>query len=291
MRLKIGGMALENGVLFQTAEHWSAAVRQTDGTIAVAGGAKGLSLAARSEVESIPLLRGPLRLVEGMVALAQAKRALPQAKLPLQSPAVLGTMALSTVALTSLRGRRGKVTPALALGQELAAVALSLAPAVVALRGSNLAAYHGAEHKSIAAYEQSVGSDPTAAADAAAAAREHERCGSNLVGPLLALNAVGSAAVRASARGPLPGANAAVGLLSLMGAFELVRWAAKHPGARVTRWLLAPGELLQRRLTTREPAAEQLAVAQTALARLLDLEQGGGESAAGRVDALSPVAP
>ena len=136
-----------------------------------------------------------------------------------------------------------------------------------------------------------MGSDPTAAADAAAAAREHERCGSNLVGPLLALNAVGSAAVRASARGPLPGANAAVGLLSLMGAFELVRWAAKHPGARVTRWLLAPGELLQRRLTTREPAAEQLAVAQTALARLLDLEQGGGESAAGRVDALSPVAP
>ena len=87
------------------------------------------------------------------------------------------------------------------------------------------------------------------------------------------------------------GGNAAVGFVWAVGAFELARWAAEDPGAGGTGWLRAPGELLQGGLAARGPSAEQLAVAQAALARLLDLEQGCGESAAGRVDALSPVAP
>ncbi len=263
-------MALENGVLFQTKEHWSAAVREADGTIAVAGGTKSVALAARPEAESIPLLRGPMRVLDAVGVLVQAKKELPQARLPLQSPNALSAVALSGVALGLLRGRRGKLRPALALGEELAAAALSLAPAVIALRGSNLAAYHGAEHKSIAAYEQISGADP------AATSREHERCGSNLVAPLLALEAVGSVAVRSLSPRPLPGAYLATSLLSLAGAFELVRWATKHPHTRAARWLMAPGELLQRRLTTQEPSAEQLAVAQAALARLLELEEAAG---------------
>ena len=58
---------------------------------------------------------------------------------------------------------------------------LSLAPAALALRGSELAAYHGAEHISIGSYEHG---EPRA--------REHERCGSHLLGPLVASSAIGA---------------------------------------------------------------------------------------------------
>ena len=82
--------------------------------------------------------------------------------------------------------------------------AVSLAPALFALRGGDLAAYHGVEHKSIAAYEQD--------GEAADADKEHDRCGSNLVAPMLGAAAVGNvAARRAGLRGPLAEAGVAVG--------------------------------------------------------------------------------
>lgn len=263
--LKIGGMALENGVLLQTQGHWSAAVREPDGGIAVAGGAKSFAPALVGRAgESVPLVRGPLRMLDALAVVAQAKSALPQAKLPLQSPIPLGVAVLASLALGLLRGRRPARRPAGVFGEEMAAAALALAPAVVALRGSDLAAYHGAEHKSIAAFECT--SVP------AEVAKEHSRCGSNLVVPLLTLEAVGSMAVRRMFRRPPAGAYVATGLLSLAGAFELLRWAGAHPESRVARWLMASGEFLQRALTTKEPAAEHLAVADAALRRLLELE-------------------
>ena len=47
-----------------------------------------------------------------------------------------------------------------------------------ALRGGDLASYHGVEHKAIGGYEDDC--------DAAEATKEHDRCGSNLVAPMLA---------------------------------------------------------------------------------------------------------
>ncbi len=63
-----------------------------------------------------------------------------------------------------------------------------MAPAVLALRGGDLASYHGVEHKSIAAYEQG--------GEAAEADKEHDRCGSHLVTPMMAAAAVGNVAAR-----------------------------------------------------------------------------------------------
>src|SRR5437868_2285837 len=63
--------------------------------------------------------------------------------------------------------------------QELVAGLLSVAPAALALRTADLAAYHGAEHISIGSYEHGE-----------KRAKEHERCGSHLLGPLLATTAV-----------------------------------------------------------------------------------------------------
>src|SRR5207248_9614446 len=82
--------------------------------------------------------------------------------------------------------REWRLTPA---AQELVSGLLSLAPATFALRGGSLAAYHGAEHISIGSYEH--GKDRP---------REHERCGSHLIGPLLLTSAIGGTL---AARAPL----------------------------------------------------------------------------------------
>ena len=89
----------------------------------------------------------------------------------------------------------------------------------MALRSGDLAAYHGVEHKAIAGYEDD--------SDAADQDKEHDRCGSHLVTPMLAAAAVGNvAARRAGLRGPA--AEAAVGLGSAAVAVEVFAWSERH---------------------------------------------------------------
>ena len=145
---------------------------------------------------------------------------------------------------------------------------MSLAPALLALRSGDLAAYHGVEHKAIAGYEEG--------ADAADADKEHDRCGSHLVAPMLAAAAVGNVAMRrAGLRGPA--AEAAVGLGSAAVAVEVFAWGERHPDSAVTRLMRRPGFEIQRAVGTREPTEEQLEVGRAALAEILRVE--GGEVA------------
>ncbi len=140
---------------------------------------------------------------------------------------------------------------------------ISLAPAIFALRGGDLAAYHGVEHKSIAAYEQD--------GDAVDASKEHDRCGSNLVAPMLGAAAVGSvAARRAGLRGPA--AEAVVTLGSAAFAVEVFAWAERHEGTVLSRMVRRPGFEIQRVVGTREPTPEQLEVGEAALDEILRVE-------------------
>ena len=129
-----------------------------------------------NKVES-PFLRGPARLLDAMAIIPQIRHALPEARLPFQRPVVLGAMFGSAVVVRALRGSRS-IGPA---AQELVSGLLSIAPAALALRGADVAAYHGAEHISIGSYEQGK-----------LAAKEHNRCGSHLIGPLLVTTAIGN---------------------------------------------------------------------------------------------------
>ena len=78
---------------------------------------------------------------------------------------------------------------------EAAAAVLSLAPAVFALRGGELAEYHGVEHKAIGAYEADDD-------DARDATKEHDRCGSHLVTPMLVSNLAGTLLLRRAVQKP-----------------------------------------------------------------------------------------
>jgi uncharacterized protein YqhQ len=245
-------MALANGVLVHSARHWSCAVRTEAGELKVASGRKPV----RSVDVKNRLVRGPARVAEIFALLPEVRRQLPEAKLPFQRPGVLGAMAGSILAIQAVR--RTGFSP---LTQESLAALLALGPAAVALRGTALAEYHGAEHISIGTYEHG---EPRT--------REHERCGSHMIGPLLVTTAVGSALAHRAPRHLRPAARAAAGIGSVAAAVEVFSWMVANDSHPVARALARPGHELQQRFVTAEPSAEQLEVANAALAECLRLE-------------------
>jgi uncharacterized protein YqhQ len=278
-KLRLGGMALRNGLLVHGPTHWAAAVRDDSGEIKVASGRKP-DLGAKA-AEGVPGVRGIVKLAEAMAVIPLVKRALPEARLPMQDVKTLGAMGAAALGGTAIRsaGVRKAAPPAdpasakpasgkrpgrpAGPGREAAIALLSLAPALMALRSGDLAAYHGVEHKAIAAYEDD--------GEAAEATKEHDRCGSHLVAPMLTAAAVGNvAARRAGLRGPA--AEAVVGLGSAAVAVEVFAWGERHPDSPVTRLLRRPGHEIQRVVGTREPTEEQLAVGRAALAEILRVE-------------------
>ena len=254
-KLRLGGMALRNGLLVHGPTHWAAAVRDEAGNVVTASGRKPRLHA----VDGVPGVRGVVRLGEAFAVIPLVKRALPQAQLPFENPSVLGVAAGASLVGAALRRRLGGSSG------ELAAAILSLTPAVLALRGGELAAYHGVEHKAIAAYESD-------AADAADAAKEHDRCGSHLVTPLLASNIAGALLVRQVLERPGPVAAAGVAVASTAAAVEVFAWCERHAASPLARTLRRPGYELQRLIGTREPDERQLEVGRAALAEILRVE-------------------
>ena len=256
-KLRLGGMALRNGLLVHGPTHWAAAVETADGQIKVASGLKP-RLAPRA-LERVPGVRGVAKLAEAMAVIPLVKRDLPEAKLPMQDMRTLASMGAVTLTAHAIR-RPGAARTA---GREAVVSMLSVAPALLALRRGDLAAWHGVEHKSIAAYEQG--------GEAAQAAKEHDRCGSHLVAPLLSSTVAGTvAARRAGLRGPA--VDGAIALGSMAIAVEIFGWSERHAGTALARALRRPGYEIQRIVGTREPDERQLEVGRAAMEEILRVE-------------------
>ncbi|HZU20187.1 MAG TPA: DUF1385 domain-containing protein [Gaiellaceae bacterium] len=251
--VRLGGMALGNGVLVHGPTAWACAIRTGDGELKVAARRKRFRAA---QVRN-PLLRGPAKLAEAFALLPQVKRELPEAELPMQRPQVAASMVVSAAALQL--ARRSALGPA---ARELLTAALSVAPAAFALRGGELAAYHGAEHMSIGAYEHGR-----------ARPKEHERCGSHLVGPMLVTTAAGNLVAERAPERYRPAARALAALGAVAASVETFGWMTRNPKHPLARALARPGHELQHRVGTREPTPEQLEVAEAALAACLELER------------------
>lgn len=288
---RIGGIALGNGLIVVSERYWAAAIRSSDGSIKAASGRKvrlpgsgpgyseagcftgaagvgaecapgtaGGSAAAAVNPAGTPLVRSLGRFGESLVVLGLVKLRLPEAQLPFEGRRVATALAMSLAATSAVR----LVAPRSAVAQEIGAVLAAVGPALWALRGSPVLAYHGAEHKVIGAREASV--------HASAAPREHDRCGSNLLGPYLATTVITNLLIRGFSRQRSRVVSAAASAVSLGLALEALRWATEHGDSWAARLLLAPGRLLQRYFTTAEPTPEQLEVGRRALKELLRLE-------------------
>ncbi|HEY2355112.1 MAG TPA: DUF1385 domain-containing protein [Gaiellaceae bacterium] len=250
--VRLGGMALANGVLVHGPNAWAVAIRRADGTIEVASALKRMQA---SRIQS-PLLRGPARLFEALALLPQVKRKMPAAKLPMENPKVITSMLGATALVRGLQ--RTRLRP---VTRELLAGLVSTAPAMLALRGGDLASYHGAEHIAIGTYEHGK-----------PAKKEHERCGGHLVGPLLVTSAIANTLAGLAPERHRRQARAVAQVGAIAAATELFGWMSRHPERRLARALSMPGHELQHRFSTAEPTEDQLEVARAALKACLKLE-------------------
>ncbi len=265
-KLRLGGMALRNGLLVHGPTHWAAAVRRPDGSIEVASEKKPELVPGL--VAKVPGLRGPVKLAEAMLVLPLVRRKMRSARLPFEDARVVGATA-ATLGLSSLLRRSRPATA----GREGVIQAIGVIPALVALSDRDLAAYHGAEHKAIAAYEQGV-------EDVAAVPKEHDRCGSNLIVPMMLMSAAGTILLERLVDKPSNAARTIVGLAGASAAVEAFAWSDRHHGEPLAEAFHTPGREIQRRWATKEPSPDQLEVSLAAMAEILRVESSPDEPAA-----------
>ncbi len=310
---RIGGIALRNGLALVTERHWAAAIREADGSISVASGekirlpgngggvtgARGRRGAARgaatgagatsrevAAAAGVPLLRGLGRFGESLLVLGLVKTHLPHAGLPFEGGRVAVALAGSMAATSAVKAW----APKSAVVEEVGTALAAFLPAVLSLKNTAISGYHGAEHKVIGGREAALravsagegtsdgapvtSADDIVIGDSAAATKEHDRCGSNLVGPYLLATVATNLLARGRSGRKSPAAQAVAGAASLGIALEALRWANKNADSILARLMMSPGRAIQKRLTTTEPTAEQLEVGERALAELMRLENG-----------------
>jgi uncharacterized protein YqhQ len=129
-------------------------------------------------------------------------------------------------------------------------------------------AYHGAEHKTINAYEGRAELTPESVARFPL---EHPRCGTSFLLTLVVLSVLVF-----SLLGPLPLAWRLLSRVLLipvlaMLAYEYIRLTARYIDLPFVRWLMKPNLALQR-LTTRQPTLQMLEVSITAFKTMLEQE-------------------
>jgi uncharacterized protein YqhQ len=130
-------------------------------------------------------------------------------------------------------------------------------------------AYHGAEHKTINAYEAGVPLEVEAVKKYGTA---HRRCGTSFLFVVLIIAIIVFALVGLPSLGML--VLSRILLIPVIAglSYEVIYFTANHADNPVVRVIAAPGLLLQA-LTTREPTDSQLEVALAALGGAVELDQ------------------
>lgn len=280
-----GGQAVIEGVMIRGRESVSLSVRRPDGNLELVR--RPLSGFYKGKMREVPFLRGVVVLIETLVLgvrslLHSAQVAASDEEEQIPTSALWGVVALSL---------------AFAVGLFFVAplfVARALDPYIASDFTSNLVeglirigfflaylslmnqlpdirrvfAYHGAEHKTINAYEAGrpldiprVREHPTA----------HLRCGTSFIFAVLVLAILVFALL---GRPPLwLTVVSRIVLLPVIASlgYEITRLGAAHPQSMFAKGLLGPGLLLQA-MTTREPDDQQLETAVAALQQALEAD-------------------
>jgi len=275
-----GGQAVLEGVMMRGVRAAAVAVRAPDQQIVIH--TEKLGEIYRSRLAKIPFLRGGLLLWDalglGMRALTLSANVQTGEDEKLEGPALYLTLGLSlafAVGLfflapaavghwaTELLNRSLSASSAHAwVGNLIEGVVrfLLLVGYIWAIGHvpeiRRVFAYHGAEHKTINAYEAGAELTP---ASVSRFPLEHPRCGTSFLLTLVVLSIL-----IFSLLGPLPLAwrfIARILLIPLLAglAYEYIRWTANHMHLGIVRWMIRPNLALQR-LTTCEPTLDMLEV-------------------------------
>jgi uncharacterized protein YqhQ len=283
-----GGQAVIEGVMMRGAEGVAIAMRAPDSNIVIH--TEPLSSIYKSKIIRIPFLRGLIALWDaiglGTRALTISANIQTEEEEELEGPGLYISLGVSlTVAVVIFF-----LSPALVgyvieklIDSNAAAwignlveglVRLLLLVGYIWLIGRipdirRVFAYHGAEHKTINAYESGAELTPPSVANYSV---EHPRCGTAFL-----LTLVVFSIILFSLLGPLPlGLRLASRILLipvLAGvAYEYIRWTSRHMDSKFVQAIVKPNLALQH-LTTREPDLEMLEVSIAAFNAMISQEE------------------
>lgn len=285
-----GGQAVLEGVMMRGRSTWAIAVRRPSQEIYVE------THQVRSLADRVPLFRKPL--FRGVAAMSDALQIGLRAMMisanqsleeeeKLTRKQMAGTMAFSIAAFIVIfivfpnvlsnilgkenRGASGTLRASIKEGLIRLAIFIGYLLAISLLKEiRRVFQYHGAEHKTISAYEAKEASLTPEAVDRYSTL--HVRCGTNFLIITMLLTIVvytffGRPAVW------LQILERVIGIFLIAGiAYEGLRLGAAHGDHPVVRALMKPGLWLQK-ITTRQPTPDQIEVAIRSFEAVLPLEE------------------
>jgi uncharacterized protein YqhQ len=299
-KINIGGQAVIEGVMMRAPRSVAIAVRRANGEIIVKRDLV-VPLSERFPVVKLPIVRGAVALFSSLItgikalnfsaneAMVEEEKEKGEGKNEeLSSWAMAGTMAIAfgfgillffilplyvTKWLTQLAViSDNNIVFNLVDGVIRVAVFLLYIWSISRMKDiQRVFQYHGAEHKSIFAFE--AGDDLTVA-NVRGYSRLHPRCGTSFLLIVMLVSIVIFSLIpklwpfymKAGAR---------VVLLPLIAgvSYEFLKWSAKNDHSPLVKLIIAPGLALQR-LTTREPDDNQLEVAIRSMQEALEVNAG-----------------
>jgi len=291
-KVNIGGQAVIEGVLMRAPRSMAIAVRRPDGEIIVKRETV-VPLSERFPLVKLPLVRGAVALftslIIGMQALSfSANEAISEGeeKEEMSSLAMGGTIAVALLFgimlffilplfLTKLLVPYiGDSNIVFNLVDGLIRVIVFLIYVYSISRMSDIQRvfqYHGAEHKSIFAFEAGIA---LTVENVKQFSRLHPRCGTSFLLIVMLVSIVVFSLIPKLWPFYLKAGSRIVLLPVIAGlSYELLKLSAKHEKSRLVRLFIAPGLALQR-LTTREPDDGQIEVAIRSLDEALDENSG-----------------
>jgi uncharacterized protein YqhQ len=299
----IGGQAVLEGVMMRSPSSWAVAVRRPDGGIEEVV-QDITSPMQRRRIWRVPVVRGVIALGEslaiGFRALAISANVASREedeRGEVQTEIGRGTIIVSFVIAIGFALALFKVGPALLtdwIGIDTTGwfviveglLRVGILVAYVSLIGllpdlRRVFQYHAAEHKAINALEAGEELTPETVQKYSLI---HPRCGTAFLLWVMVIGVFVFALVGRPHWYWLVASR--ILLLPLIAglAYELIRFAGKHPRSKTLRTLLAPGLWLQR-LTTRQPTLDQIEVSIRALTDVLERE--GGRLDRSRVEVMA----
>jgi len=296
-KINIGGQAVIEGVMMRAPRSMAIAVRRASGEIVVRRDMV-VPLSERFPVVKLPIVRGAVALfsslITGIKALNfSANEAMVEEEgkgenEELSSWAMAGTMAIAfgfgillffilplyaTKLLTQLAIiSDNNIIFNLVDGVIRVAVFLLYIWSISRMKDiQRVFQYHGAEHKSIFAFEAG---DELTVANVRGYSRLHPRCGTSFLLIVMLVSIVIFSLIpklwpfymKAGAR---------IILLPLIAgvSYEFLKWSARNDHSPLVKLIIAPGLALQR-LTTREPDDSQLEVAIRSMQEALEMNAG-----------------
>jgi uncharacterized protein YqhQ len=269
-----GGQAVLEGVMMRGRDHWAVAVRRPDRSIHVESH-EVRSIAGRYPFLAKPGLRGVLALGQalsiGVRALTISANQSVEEEEKLTPRQMAGSMVVAFTLFTLLfvigpylgfRFLNKSVSSSVARNALEGVVRVLLFLGYLALIGRmkeirRVFEYHGAEHKTIAAFEHD---EPLIPERVDGYSTLHVRCGTNFLLIVMVLTIAVYSVF--PARGILWGILSRVIAIPLIAglSYELLRLGARFERSMVMRVLMAPGLWLQK-ITTRPPHPDQIDVA------------------------------